>query len=74
LQEILNGVSLSSQSDWSLSTPALPFLPATAGCHKGGTKEDPLSPGACLREAASAKAGERERVRGFPINLLTEGF
>ena len=24
----------------------------------------PLSPGACLREAASAKAGERDGVRG----------
>jgi len=27
--------------------------------------ENPLSPGACLREAASAKAGERVRERGI---------
>jgi len=30
----------------------------------------PLSPCACLREAASAKAGERERVRGEGIPLF----
>jgi hypothetical protein len=29
-----------------------------------GREEDSLSPGACLREAASAKAGERVGVRG----------
>jgi hypothetical protein len=28
----------------------------------------PLSPGACLREAASAKAGERAGVRGKHIH------
>ena len=32
-----------------------------------------LSPGACLREAASAKAGEREKVRGgFMLGLNHE--
>jgi len=29
----------------------------------------PLSPGACLREAASAKAGERAGVRGNHIHI-----
>jgi len=32
-----------------------------------------FSPGACLREAASAKAGERERVRGRKLFLWFVG-
>jgi len=36
------------------------YPPSSAGGMNGLT----LSPGACLREAVSAKAGERVRVRG----------
>jgi hypothetical protein len=59
--EIFNLKSLPAAGRWNLNfikicqnTPQLCW----------GDEWPTLSPGACLREAASAKAGERGRVRG----------